>query len=120
MVSLTSFRNAFRGLKAVVSRERNARIHVGFACVAIIAAFVLHVPFGQCALVITTIGLVFFAEIMNTAFERTLDLLAYDNNQVVKLVKDMAAGGVLVTASTSLLVAACIFGPPIIQLVVHR
>ena len=65
----------------------------------------------------TTIGLVFFAEIMNTAFERTLDLLAYDNNQVVKLVKDMAAGGVLVTAATAVLVAACIFGPPIYRLV---
>mgnify|MGYP003491046881 FL=1 len=117
MVSLASFRNAYRGLRAVVSRERNARIHVAFAIIAIIAAVWLRVPFGQAALVMTTIGLVFFAEIMNTAFERTLDLLAYDNNQVVKLVKDMAAGGVLVTAATAVLVAACIFGPPIYRLV---
>ena len=114
MVSLTSFRNAFRGLRAVVSRERNARIHVAFAIVALIATVVLHVPFEQSALVITTIGLVFFAEVINTAFERTLDLLAKENNQVVKLVKDMAAGGVLV------LVASCIFGPPVLRLVLGQ
>lgn len=120
MVSFASFRNAYRGLKAVVSRERNARIHVAFAVLAILLALWFRIPFVQAALVVSTIGLVFFAEIMNTAFERTLDLLAYDNNQVVKLVKDMAAGGVLVTATTAVLVATCIFGPPLYHLAFGR
>lgn len=120
MVSLASFRNAYRGLRAVVDRERNARIHIAFALIALILSFLLHIPFEQGALVIATIGLVFFAEITNTAFERTLDLLANDNNQVVKLVKDMAAGGVLVSAATALLVALCIFGPHLYSLSIGR
>ncbi len=118
MVSLASFRNATKGLQAVVSRERNARIHMVFGIAAVILSIVLHIPWSQAALVITTIGLVFFAEVVNTALERTLDLIATENNQVVKLVKNMAAGGVLVTASTAVLVAACIFGPSFWHIIV--
>lgn len=111
MVSLTSFRNASKGLRSVVSRERNARIHIAFAVVAVVASIVLRIEWAQAALVIAMIGLVFFAEVVNTAIERTLDLISTENNQVVKLVKNMAAGGVLVVAGTAVLVALCIFGP---------
>lgn len=119
MVSLTSFRNAFKGLRSVVSRERNARIHIAFAVIALTAGFVLRIAWAHVALVIATIGLVFFAEVINTALERTLDLIATENNQVVRLVKNMAAGGVLVTASTAVLVAVCIYGPPLWRLVIQ-
>ena len=118
MVSLVSFRNAYKGLKSVVSRERNARIHIVLAVLALIATVLLGINWSQSALVLATIGLVFFAEIVNTAFERTLDLIVTENNQVVKLVKNMAAGGVMVTAATSVLVAICIFGPPVWRLIV--
>lgn len=118
MVSLVSFRNAAQGLQAVVSRERNARIHMIFGVAAIVLSAVLHIPWPQAALVIAMVGLVFFAEVVNTAIERTLDLIATENNQVVKLIKNMAAGGVLVTAATAVLVAVCIFGPSLWQVIV--
>lgn len=116
MVTLTSFRHAFKGLRAVLSRERNAKIHLAFACLAILASFLFHISIFQLSLVIFAIILVFFAEITNTAIERTLDLITTERSQVVELVKDMTAGGVLVCALGALAIALCIFGPRIYQL----
>lgn len=116
MVGLTSFRYAFRGLKMVISRERNARIHVVAAILALIASILLQVSWLEFSFIIAMIALVFFAEIVNTALERTLDTLAKENNQVVKVVKDMTAGGVLVTAIAAVIVAACVFIPALMRL----
>lgn len=117
MVSLTSFRNAKRGLRAVVSRERNARIHIVFAGLALAASLLLRIDLNSFALICAVIALVFFAEVINTAIERTLDLIATENNQIVKLVKDMTAGAVLVTAAAAVIVAICIFGPALIKII---
>ena len=119
MVTLTSFRHAFKGLRAVVSRERNARIHLFFAVAAGVASWVFHISVFQLSLVILSIILVFFAEITNTAVERTLDLITTERNQVVQLVKDMTAGGVLVCAIGSLAIGVCIFGPRVYEMFVR-
>ena len=119
MVTYTSFRHAFKGLRAVVSRERNARMHLFFAILAVVASWYLQVSVFQLALVILAIILVFFAEITNTAIERTLDLITTERNQVVQLVKDMAAGGVLVCAVGALAIAICVFAPRIYQMFVR-
>lgn len=116
MVGLASFRHAIRGLRLVVSRERNAKIHVCAAVLALGAAFILHIGWLELALVIAMIALVFFAEIVNTAIEKTLDTMATENHQVVKVVKDMTAGGVLVTAIAAIFVAGCIYIPAIMRL----
>ncbi len=100
----------------VVSRERNARIHVAAAVLALIASLMLRISWFEFALIIAMIALVFFAEIVNTAIERTLDTMAKGvNNQIVKVVKDMTAGGVLVTAIAAVIVAACVFIPAILK-----
>lgn len=119
MITFTSFRHAFKGLRAVITRERNARIHLAFACLAVIASFVFQISVFQLSLVIFAIILVFFAEITNTAIERTLDIISTERSQVVELVKDMTAGGVLVCAFGALAIALCVFGPRIYQMIVR-
>ena len=116
MVTLTSFRHAYKGLRAVVSRERNARIHIVSAIVAVLASLYFHISFFQVTLVVFAIILVFFAEITNTAIERTLDLITTERNQVVELIKDMTAGGVMVCAIGALIMAVFIFGPRIYEM----
>lgn len=116
MVTFVSFRNAWKGLRVVVSRERNARFHIVIAGVTIVAAMLLQISLASMALVLAMITLVFFAEVVNTAVERTLDLIITENNQVVKLVKDMMAGAVLVTAAGAVLVGVCVFGPHLMKL----
>lgn len=117
MVSFTSFRYAFRGLKYVLSSERNARLHLLMAILALVASIVLQISLQEWLFVIISIALVFFAEITNTAIEKTLDLISQEHNQLVKLIKDMTAAGVLVTAVGSIIVAIIVFLPRIWQLI---
>ncbi len=119
MVTLASFRYAWRGLRKVFSTERNAKIHLLSALIALLASLILHIAITQLLFVLLAITLVFFAEITNTALEKTLDALSKENNQVVRLVKDMTAGGVLVTALSAVLVAILVFGPYIYRLFVR-
>lgn len=117
MVTITSFRHALRGLKYVMSSERNARIHLSLAVLALCASIVLRIGLEEWLFVIISITLVFFAEIANTAIEKTLDIVSPENNYQVKIIKDMCAAGVLVTAFSAVLVALVVFVPRVIILV---
>ena len=117
MITLDSFKFAGRGLRLVLSRERNARIHVAFAALAVILSVVFRISIDQFAVIVLSITLVLFAEIVNTAIERTLDLTYQENSQLVRYIKDTTAAGVLVTAVGSVVVAVVIFGPHLWRLV---
>ncbi len=117
MVSFNSFRYAFRGLKVVLSSEYNARLHLLLAILALVASILLKISIEEWLFVVISIVLVFFAEIVNTAIEKTLDLISQKHNQLVKLIKDMTAAGVLVTAVGAVIVASIVFIPRIFSLI---
>ena len=110
MVSFKSFSYAFKGLKYVLSSERNARLHLLLAVLALVASIALRIGLEEWLFVVISISLVFFAE-------KTLDLISQENNQMVKLIKDMMAAGVLVTAFGAVVVAVIIFVPRLILLI---
>ncbi len=116
MVTLASFKYAFRGLKAVISSERNAKIHLGFAVLAILLSLIVRVSAMEFLFVFSSIVMVFFSEIVNTAIEKSLDLISQENNHLVQLIKDMMAAAVLVTALGAIVVAGVVFGPRFYQL----
>lgn len=95
---IKSIGHSWRGVLYVLRSERNARIHLVVALAVLVAAVVLGVSNEGLAALFFAIILVFLAEIMNTAFEKTLDLIDERTHPQIKLVKDMAAGAVLVTA----------------------
>ena len=55
--------------------------------------------------VILCIGMVLSAEAMNTAVELLADALQPDSDERIRVVKDVAAGAVLITAIASVVVA---------------
>jgi diacylglycerol kinase len=116
---LTSLYTAFGGLVIVVRTERNARIHLGLAVLALVLSAALGVSNAQLAAIFFAIILVFLAEIMNTALEKTLDLIDLHDNDQVRLIKDIAAGAVLVTAIGALAIGAAIFVPYLTELRWH-
>lgn len=116
MVTLASFKYAFRGLKAVISSERNAKIHLGFAVLAVLLSLLLGVTAMEFLFVFSSIVMVFFSEIVNTAIEKSLDLISQENNHLVQLIKDMMAAAVLVTAIGAIVVAGVVFGPKFYQI----
>ena len=114
---LQSFGNAIRGIQHSLKTQRNMRIHGIAALAVVIAGFYFHVSMTDWCLLAITTGLVLVSEIINTALETLVDLVSPDYHPKAGLVKDMAAGAVLVSAIISVIVAMIIFLPRLLQCV---
>jgi len=110
-----SFGYALTGIKYVIRYERNARIHLLVAILALLLGLELRVTDAQLAAVFFAILIVFLAEIINTAFEKTLDLVSPGHHPQVKIVKDMAAGAVLVAAGGAVIIGLMIYTPYLVK-----
>jgi diacylglycerol kinase (ATP) len=106
-----SLTTAFLGVVYVVRIERNARLHLIAAVIALTLGVVLGISNAELAAIFFAIILVFTSEIVNTALEKTLDLIEPQHSAQVRIVKDIAAGAVLVTAIGALAIGAAIFLP---------
>lgn len=106
-----SFIYAGRGILYVLRNERNARIHLVFAVLAFISGVLLGLTNAELAAVFFAILLVFLAEVINTAFEKTLDLIDRNHNPQIQIIKDMAAGAVLIAALGAIAVGVVTFTP---------
>ena len=111
-----SLTHALHGLLHIVEHERNARVHLASAILAFLLGVVLKVSATELAAVFFAVILVFLAEIFNTAIERTLDLIDIEENPRIKLIKDMAAGAVLVATGAAVLIGVAIFAPYLAEL----
>lgn len=111
-----SFYYAFVGVKYILEHERNARIHLLFAIVAFVLGLYLHVSSAELAAIFFAIILVFLAEIFNTAIEKTLDLIHSEHHPQVMMIKDMAAGAVLLAAVAAATIGVVIFTPYLVRL----
>jgi diacylglycerol kinase (ATP) len=114
-----SLYTAFEGLVYVVKTERNARLHLLAAILALLLGILLGVSNSELAAIFFAIILVFLSEIMNTAVEKTLDLVEPAKNEKVRIIKDIAAGAVLVSSIGALAIGAAIFTPYIVSLLWH-
>jgi diacylglycerol kinase len=107
---IASFGFAFSGLAAIFRQEPNARIHAVATILVVIAGFIRHLNPGQWTALCVAIVLVWVSEIFNTCIEMLCDL--YCNNQYntkVKIIKDMAAGAVLLAAIASVTIGVIVF-----------
>ena len=109
-----SFGYAFKGIDDVVSNEPNMKIHVSVAILVVIMAFLLKISMLEWIILVLLIGLVLAAEIINTTIENLVDMYTKDYNERAKVVKDTAAGTVLILAITSAIIGLMIFVPKII------
>lgn len=109
-----SFGFAYQGLKALFRTEHNAWIHGGLTVVALLLGLLLQISKTEWALLIIVMAMVFVTEIINTALEKTMDFISLEKHPQIKLVKDLAAAAVLITAVAALTIGAIIFLPKIL------
>ncbi|WP_341834288.1 diacylglycerol kinase family protein [Chitinophaga pollutisoli] len=109
-----SFRNAFRGIATALRSEPNARIHLAATGAVIAAGYWFRCSPGEWAVIAIATGFVWTAELLNTAIEKSMDLLHPDHHPLVKNIKDIAAGAVLLAAIAAVVAAGCIFLPKIL------
>ncbi|MEJ2595830.1 MAG: diacylglycerol kinase family protein [bacterium] len=110
-----SFGYAFRGIFRAFSTEHNLWIQGTIAILVIIAGFSFDISHIEWLGVVLAIGLVFSAELMNTAVEQIVDFISPDFNRKAGYVKDAAAGAVLIAAITSAIIGCLVFIPYIID-----
>ena len=109
-----SFGCAFKGIDDVISNEPNMKIHVSVAILVVIMAFLLKISMIEWIILVLLIGLVLAAEVINTTIENLVDMYTKDYNERAKVVKDTAAGTVLILAITAVIIGLMIFVPKII------
>ena len=117
--TLKSFRFAFHGIYLVVRFENNTRVHV-LATLAVMAlGFFLELSLIEWAIILTQVGLVWTAEVFNTALEKLVDLVSPEYNPKAGVIKDVAAGAVLVTSLIAAIIGLLIFGRKVLQVLAY-
>ena len=103
---------AIRGLRDAWETQANLRLHVyaGLGTVAVGACLRLSVV--EWLWISFAVGLVIFAELMNTAIEQTVDFVVGARlDPLARQVKDLAAGCVLAAVAIAVVIGALTFGP---------
>jgi len=108
---LASFRYAVRGIRWMVGHEPNMRFHLVAASGVLVGAAAFRLPIEQWAALVFAIVLVLLGEILNTAIEAVLDLVQPGHHELVGVVKDLAAGAVLVASLGATVIACIVFVP---------
>ncbi len=108
---LQSFGYAGRGIWQVFRSETNMKIHVLIAVLVVIFGFYFQISIQEWIACLFCIGLVFSAEMINTAIENVVDLASPLHHELAGKAKDIAAGAVLICAIISAIIGLLIFIP---------
>jgi len=108
---IKSFKYALTGLRKVFWEEQNFRLDLIIALIIILLAWYFQIMVWQFIILILLITLVLILEIINSIFERLLDLLKPRIHQYVKDIKDMTAAAVFIGALASMAIGILIFLP---------
>lgn len=111
---ISALKNAFNGIKCVFKCERNLKIQLTFAIIAILFSAFFKINLIEWAIIILVIFVVFLSEMFNSAIEVIVDMITPEYNEKAKIAKDIAAGGVTLSAIASIVIGILIFLPKII------
>ena len=106
-----SFKYAFEGIITTIKEERNMFIHFLIAIIVVITGVYVRLSLNEWLICLLLFALVFSLELINTAIENTVDLVATKKNKKAKMAKDAAAGAVLIAAIFASIIGIIIFLP---------
>ncbi|MCH7587674.1 MAG: diacylglycerol kinase family protein [Chloroflexi bacterium] len=101
------------GIWYVLRTQRNAWIHSLATLAAISLGIWLRLSRADWALLVIAIGIVWLAELMNTALEALIDLVSPEIHPLAKVAKDVSAGAVLLTSVSAFVLGLLIFLQPL-------
>ncbi len=111
---MKSFGYALDGISYTIKTQRNMQIHVTMAVLVLLLGFMLGIPKGDVLLVFFSVFLVFILETVNTAIEKTIDLVTGGSfHPLAKIGKDVAAGAVLFAAMLAVCTGVFVFAEPL-------
>lgn len=111
MKLINSFRYAIAGFITCIRTQLNFRIHLLAVPIVIAAGIVKNISGMEWVALTICICAVIAMEMLNTAIEKLCDKLHPGNDPVIKMVKDISAGAVLVVVLGSVITGLIIFIP---------
>jgi len=112
---IQSVGHAFTGFFTALKSEASLQIQTTLGTIAIGLGFYFKISTTEWIFVILSIAAVLTAETVNSSIEELADRVTMDKDPMIKKVKDMAAGAVLISAIASLIIGCLIFIPKFIQ-----
>lgn len=113
-----SFGYAWEGILHAFKVEQNIRIHTFIAIIIGILGLVLDISSVEWMIIIILIAGMISLELLNTAIERTIDLITNkEYHPLAKQAKDLSAAAVFVFAIISVVIGLIIFSNKIIGLI---
>lgn len=113
---IDSFTAAINGIVESISQEFHLKIHLIAIICVVFLGFYMSISKTEWLFLILTMSAVVCLEIVNSAIERLCDKVTKENDPLIKLAKDMAAGSVLIAAISSVIIGCIIFIPKFIEL----
>lgn len=104
-----SFSYAIRGIAYCITSQQNLRIHIAAIIAVVALGFWLKVTNGEWYAILLCCAMVLTAEMINTAIEKLCDVVHPAPHPKIKIIKDVAAGAVLVTAIAAAICGGIIF-----------
>ena len=108
------FAEAANGVHLAVRGESSFRVHIAAAVGVIAAAVLLRCDRIEWCLLVGCIGAVLAAEVFNASVETLFHALDEPTKARMTACLDRAAGAVLLTSATAVVVGALIFGPKLV------
>ena len=106
---IRSFGYAIEGFVTAVRTERNIKVMLAMGAAAVAAGIALGIDLLSWCLIILCIGMVLFAELINTAVEAVVDLACAELHPLAKRAKDIAAASVYTLSITAAIVGLIVF-----------
>jgi diacylglycerol kinase len=114
---METFKNALNGIIHTFKTEGNFKVHLIITILVIAAGFFFHIDRSEWLVLIIMISLVTGSEMFNTAVECIADFISPEYDDNIKIIKDVSAGAVLISAVGAVITGLIIFIPRIIQIV---
>ena len=108
---LASYLYAGRGIWVAFRYESNMALHLVAAVAVLIVNYLLDISRTDWLMTVMLIGIVWMAEIFNTAIEKLADRVTRERDPIIGHAKDLAAGAVLVICIIAVICAAIIYYP---------
>ena len=113
---IKSFKYAQAGAAHALQTQRNLWIHLTIGVLVLGAGYWLKLSNIELAIVVLIVTFVLVAEMFNTALEETINLIKPEVHPMAALVKNLAAGAVLLAACGAVIIGLLIFLPRVIRL----
>ncbi len=111
--SMKSLTHAWRGIVVYLKTTNNLRFHIGVGIIVILFGIFFNINTTEWLFLVLAIGFVITAECFNTAIEFDIDLTSPEYHPYAKYTKDVAAGAVLLSSITAVIIGLIIFIPKI-------